>query len=182
MTGVLYRIAQFCVRRRLVVLGVWLVVAVALVGDLAPDGRQHERQPVAAGDRQPARDRHAGEVVPDSGERHEPDRAARAERQADRLEVRERGQPGRRRPGQGAERRLGRQPADPAGRLGSEQGQGDRLPVGRRSRSARARCPSRTRRTSSTPRPSRRRRPGSRSRPAASSARRCPSPRPSRAS
>src|SRR3984885_5833716 len=32
MTGVLYRVAQFCVRRRFVVLGVWLVVAIALVG------------------------------------------------------------------------------------------------------------------------------------------------------
>ncbi len=31
MTGVLYRIAQFCVRRKFVVLAVWLVVAVALV-------------------------------------------------------------------------------------------------------------------------------------------------------
>src|SRR5438874_1467297 len=31
MTGVLYRIAQFCVRRRFVVVGVWLVVTVALV-------------------------------------------------------------------------------------------------------------------------------------------------------
>ena len=32
MTGVLYRVAQFCVRRRFIVLGVWFVVAVALVG------------------------------------------------------------------------------------------------------------------------------------------------------
>jgi putative drug exporter of the RND superfamily len=31
VTGVLYRLAQFCVRRRFVVLGVWLVVAIALV-------------------------------------------------------------------------------------------------------------------------------------------------------
>ena len=31
MTGVLYRIAQFCIRRRVVVLGVWAVVAIALV-------------------------------------------------------------------------------------------------------------------------------------------------------
>ena len=31
MTGVLYRIAQFCIRRRVVVLGVWVVVAIALV-------------------------------------------------------------------------------------------------------------------------------------------------------
>src|SRR3984885_3177009 len=31
MTGVLYRIAQFCVRRKFVVLAVWLVAAVALV-------------------------------------------------------------------------------------------------------------------------------------------------------
>ena len=31
MTGVLYRLAQFCVRRRFVVLGVWFVVTVALV-------------------------------------------------------------------------------------------------------------------------------------------------------
>jgi RND superfamily putative drug exporter len=31
LTGVIYRLAQFCVRRRFVVLGVWLVVAVALV-------------------------------------------------------------------------------------------------------------------------------------------------------
>jgi RND superfamily putative drug exporter len=31
MTGVLYAIAKFCVRRRLVVLGIWLVVTIALV-------------------------------------------------------------------------------------------------------------------------------------------------------
>ena len=31
MTGVLYRLAQFCVRRRFLVMGVWLVVAIALV-------------------------------------------------------------------------------------------------------------------------------------------------------
>ena len=31
MTGVLYAIAQFCVRRRFVVLGTWLVVTIALV-------------------------------------------------------------------------------------------------------------------------------------------------------
>ena len=31
MTGALYRLAQFCVRRRFVVLGVWLVAAIALV-------------------------------------------------------------------------------------------------------------------------------------------------------
>ena len=31
MTGVLYRLARFCVRRRFVVLGVWLVVTIALV-------------------------------------------------------------------------------------------------------------------------------------------------------
>jgi putative drug exporter of the RND superfamily len=32
VTGVLYRIGKFCVRRRLVVLGVWLIAAIALVG------------------------------------------------------------------------------------------------------------------------------------------------------
>src|ERR1700735_1692094 len=32
MTGTLYALAQFCVRRRFVVLGVWLVAAIALVG------------------------------------------------------------------------------------------------------------------------------------------------------
>ena len=32
MTGVLYRLAQFCVRHRFLVLGVWLVATVALVG------------------------------------------------------------------------------------------------------------------------------------------------------
>src|SRR5438045_2639944 len=31
MTGVLYRLAQICVRRRFVVLGIWVVVAVVLV-------------------------------------------------------------------------------------------------------------------------------------------------------
>ncbi|HEY5050666.1 MAG TPA: MMPL family transporter, partial [Acidothermaceae bacterium] len=31
MTGVLYRLARFCVRRRFVVVGVWLVVAIGLV-------------------------------------------------------------------------------------------------------------------------------------------------------
>jgi RND superfamily putative drug exporter len=32
MTGVLYRLAHFCVRRRFVVLGIWVVVAIVLVG------------------------------------------------------------------------------------------------------------------------------------------------------
>ena len=31
MTGVLYGVARFCVRRKFIVLAVWLVVAVALV-------------------------------------------------------------------------------------------------------------------------------------------------------
>ena len=65
MTGVLYALARFCVRRRFVVLAVWLVVAIALVVVSAPTGRQHQRQPLAAGDRQPARDRHAGQSFPD---------------------------------------------------------------------------------------------------------------------
>ena len=133
MTGVLYRIAQFCVRRRfIVVLGVWLVVAVALVGDLAPDGRQHQRQPVAAGHQQPARDRHAAEVVPDAGQRHEPDRPARPKsgkltdsKYANAVNT--------------AAADLAKQPEvasvinplTPAGRVGAQQGQGDRLPHGR---------------------------------------------------
>ena len=32
MTGVLYRLAQICIRRRFIVLGIWLVVAIVLVG------------------------------------------------------------------------------------------------------------------------------------------------------
>ena len=35
MTGVLYRLARFCVRHRFAVLAVWLLVAVALVARLA---------------------------------------------------------------------------------------------------------------------------------------------------
>ena len=35
MTGVLYGLAQFCVKRRLIVVAVWFVVTVALVADLA---------------------------------------------------------------------------------------------------------------------------------------------------
>ena len=47
-------------------------VAVASAGGLAQHGRQHQRQPVAAGDRQPARHRRPGPVVPRPGQRHSP--------------------------------------------------------------------------------------------------------------
>ncbi len=58
-------------------------------GDLAPAGRQHQRQPFAAGDWQPARDRCAGEVVPRSVAWIKPDRISRQERKADRLQLRD---------------------------------------------------------------------------------------------
>ena len=76
VTGVLYAIARFCVRRRFARAGRLVRCHGRARGDLAPARRQHQRQPVAAGNRQPARDQHPGEGVPQSGERVEPDRAA----------------------------------------------------------------------------------------------------------
>ena len=52
-------------------------------------------------------------------------------------EVREAVERSGRRRGEGAERRVGGQPAHAAGRLGAQQGPGDRLPVGDARRSAR---------------------------------------------
>ena len=92
--------------------------------------RKHQRQPVAARHRQPTRIGHAREVVPRPGERHEPDRAARLQRQADRTQVRGGRQRSRGRRREGLECRLGAQPAHAPGRLGAEQGPEDRLPVG----------------------------------------------------
>ena len=59
MTGVLYGIAKFCIKRRFVVLAVWLVVDDRARRGVASAGRQHQRQPVAARHRQPGRHRRA---------------------------------------------------------------------------------------------------------------------------
>ena len=181
MTGVLYGLARFCVRRRFVVLGVWLVVTVALVAVSHRLGDNTNDNLSLPGTDSQQRHRHAREVLPRPGQRDEPDRAARAQRQADRPQVRERGQPGGRRRRQGPERRLGRQPAHPQGAsaLSKDQATGylsvtlavspGELSVGEAQ-------------TIIDAAQTRRRRPALRWRPAASSARRCPSPRPSPAS
>ena len=59
MTGVLYRLAQFCIRRRVVVLGVWLVVAIALVAISHRLGDNTNDNLSLPGTEQPARDGHA---------------------------------------------------------------------------------------------------------------------------
>ena len=81
---------------------------------------------------------------------------------------------------EGAERRVGRQPAHARGRVGAQQGPDHRLPVGDAVRSARA-SSRRTTRSGSSTRPRPRARRGCRWRRAGSSGRRCPSPPPSRA-
>ena len=77
MTGVLYGLARFCVRRRFVVLGVWLVVTIALVAVSHRLGdNTNDNLSLPGTDSQRATDALA-ELVPRPGERHEPDRPAR---------------------------------------------------------------------------------------------------------
>src|ERR1700722_4615360 len=52
-------------------------------GGVSPPRRQHQRQPVAARNRQPERQRRAQQVISRSGQRDQPDRAARQQREAD---------------------------------------------------------------------------------------------------
>ena len=182
MTGVLYGLARFCVRHRFAVLAVWLVVTVALVAVSHRLGdNTNDNLTLPGTNSQQATDA-LSKSFPDQANGSSPIVLHVTSGKLTDSKYSQRGQPGRGRRGQGAVRGLGGQPAHLAGRLGAEQGPGDGLPVGDRCRSARGRCPSTTLRRSSTRRPSPPRRPGSRWRPAASSARRCPSRRPSPAS
>ncbi len=77
MTGVLYGLAQFCVRRRFVVLAVWLIATIALVAVSHRLGdNTNDNLSLPGTDSQRATDV-AGKVVPRPGQRLEPDRAAR---------------------------------------------------------------------------------------------------------
>ena len=53
MTGVLFHLARFCGRHKVVVLGVWLVIFAALAVAARSVGHRRQRQPDAAGHRQP---------------------------------------------------------------------------------------------------------------------------------
>ena len=182
MTGVLYGLAQFCVRRRFVVLAVWLLATIALVavshrlGDNTNDnlslpGTDSQRATTSLEKSFPNQANGSSPIVlhANSGKLTDAKNAEAVEQ-------------GRRRRRQGAERRVGRQPAHAAGRGRAEQGQDDRLPVGHALASAPASC-----RSDEVQKIIERRRPrqgrrAARCRPAASSARRSPSPPPSPAS
>ena len=112
MTGVLYRIAQFCVRRRFVVAIVWVVAAVVLVGvshrlgdntndNLSLPGTNSQRATDLLGKSFPAQANGTSPII----------LHARSG-QPDRLQVLERGEHRGVRSGQGAARRVGGQPAD----------------------------------------------------------------------
>ena len=80
MTPLLYRIGALCVRRRLLVVGAWLLLAVGL-GDLDERARRNagDRQRDAARHREPARARRrAARIRRGRRERVEPDRVPRA--------------------------------------------------------------------------------------------------------
>ena len=128
MTGVLYGIARFCVRRKFIVLAVWLVVAVALVaiskqmGDNTNDNlslpgtnSQHATDilkasfPIQANGTSPIVLHASNGKLTDSKYSSAVNEAA-----TDLAK-----QP---------ERRLGRQSAHARGRLGAQQGPGDRIP------------------------------------------------------
>ena len=85
MTGVLYGLARFCVRRNFIVLGVWLVAAIALVaishrmGDNTSDNLS-----LPGTGSQKATDT-LQKSFPDQAKRDQPDRAPCPEREADRL-------------------------------------------------------------------------------------------------
>ena len=181
MTGVLYRIAHFCVRRRFIVVGVWFVVAVALVGVSQQMGdNTNDNLSLPGTNSQSATDT-LQKPFPAQANGTSPIVLHAPKRQADRFQVRQRGQQGRRRRGQGARSRFGDQPADPAGRRRAQQGQVHRIPHGRTQGQPRlAVC--QDAQTIIDRQPTRPRRPGLRCRPAVSSGRRCQSPRPSPAS
>ena len=78
MTGILYRLGGVCVRRRFIVLGVWLLLTLALVAVSHRMGdNTNDNLSLPGTDSQHATDALAS-LVPRPGQRHEPDRAARA--------------------------------------------------------------------------------------------------------
>ena len=178
MTGVLYRIAHFCVRRKFIVIAVWLVAAIALVGiskemgdntndDLSLPGTnsQHATDlldqsfPVQANGTSPIVLHATSGKLTDSKYSNAVNRAAAdLAKQPDVASV--------------------VNPLTPRGRGRAEQGPGDRVSDRRPQGQPRLPVAEPRPRTSSTPRPNRRRRPVSRCKPAANSARRCQNPRP----
>ena len=182
MTGALYRLAHLCIRHKLVVVLTWLLVTVALVvvsqrlgeqtnDNLSLPGTNSQRASDTLAQSFPDQSNGSSPIVlhAKKGTLTEPKYAAAVERS---------GQVGE----QSATRRLGRQSAHPAGRLGAQQGQDDRLSVGdaggEPGRALRLEKPE----TIIDAARSRQPPPALRSRPAGSSARRSPNPPPSPAS
>ena len=93
MTGVLYAIGKACAKHRFVVLGVWLVVAVVLVGISKQMGDNTNDNLSLPGTNSQQRHRRSSTSRSRPRPTAQPDRPARPERrQADGLQVRERGQ------------------------------------------------------------------------------------------
>ena len=156
MTGVLYGLARFCVRRRFVVVGVWLVVTIALVaishrlGDNTNDNlslpgtdSQHATQVLKGSF--PAQANGTSPIVlhARSGKLTDANNASAVNQAAANR-------------GEGPGRRGRDQPADATGRLGAQQGPGHRLPLGDALGQPRFAVESRRAERSSTPPPSRR--------------------------
>ncbi len=122
MTGVLYGLARFCVRRRFVVLGVWLVAAIALIvishrlgentnDNLSLPGTDSQRATDTLAKSFPDQANGTSPIVlhASAGKLTEAKYADAVDQAAD----------GRR---EGPARRLGDQPAHAPGRLRAEQG------------------------------------------------------------
>ena len=183
MTGMLYRLAQLCVRRKFVVLAVWLVATIALVAVSHRLGdNTNDNLSLPGTDSQAATDALAKSfsdqangsspivvhVLPGGGKLTDAKNAEAVDEAAAGV-------------AKDAARRVRCQPAHAAGRDGAQQGQDDRLSVGHARHQPRRTLGGRSAEDHRRP-PSPRRRPGSWSRPAGSSARRSRSRRPSRAS
>ena len=128
MTGVLYRIAQFCVRRKLIVLAVWLVAAVALVAISKQMGdNTNDNLSLPGTNSQRATDV-LKKSFPTQANGTSPIILHATSGKLTDSKYSRRDQPGRRGRRQAARCGLRDQSAHAAGRRGAEQGPGDRLP------------------------------------------------------
>jgi len=64
MTGALYRLAQFCIRRRFVVIAVWVAATIAVVAVSQQLGNKTNDSSSLPGTKQPASRLDAPEVLP----------------------------------------------------------------------------------------------------------------------
>ena len=130
MTGLLYKLGHLCARWRFVVLLIWLVLIVGVVVAAEGIGSETTDNVSAPGHREPGRKRPPQRALPEPGVRLEPPRRRDRHGEAHRLQVLERDRVVGQQPEEDGSRQRRGEPAEPRGRLATQQGQEDRLHLG----------------------------------------------------